>query len=110
GVVKTERIDGFIIDAGPDALLTQKPAAIDLCRELGIGDRLRPQVRRGTFLVRGGRLRAMPEASVFGIPTDWTPFVTTRAFSLRGKLRMAAEYFLPGHPAAGDDSIASFIG
>ena len=44
GVVKTERIGGFVIDAGPDALLTQKPAAIDLCRELGMGDRLRPQM------------------------------------------------------------------
>ena len=55
GVVKTERIDGFVIDAGPDALLTQKPAAIDLCRELGMGHRLRPQMQRGTFLVRGPR-------------------------------------------------------
>ena len=110
GVVKTERVDGFIIDAGPDALLTQKPAAIELCRELGIGDRLRPQADRGTFLVRGGVLRALPEASVFGIPTDWAPFVTTRAFSLSGKLRMAAEYVLPGRPAAADESIASFMG
>ena len=110
GVVKTERVDGFVIDAGPDALLTQKPAAIELCRELGIGHRLRPQADRGTFLVRGGVLRALPDASVFGIPTNWSPFVTTRAFSLRGKLRMAAEYVLPGRPAAGDESIASFMG
>src|SRR4051794_2012776 len=109
GVVKTERVNGFTIDAGPDALMTQKPAAIELCRELGIGHRLRPQADRGTFLVRGGVLRALPEASVFGIPTDWRPFVTTRAFSLRGKLRMAAEYFLPARPAAGDESIASFM-
>ena len=110
GVIKTERIDGFVIDAGPDALLTQKPAAIDLCRELGLSDRLRPQMQRGAFLVRGGALRALPEASVFGIPVDWSPFVLSRAFSLRGKLRMAAEYALPGRPAAGDESIASFIG
>ena len=110
GVVKTERIDGFVIDAGPDALLTHKPAAIDLCRELGMGHRLRPQAQRGTFLVRGGVLRALPETSVFGIPVDWSPFVTSRAFSLRGKLRMAAEYALPGRPAAGDESIASFMG
>ncbi len=110
GVVKTERVDGFVIDAGPDALLTQKLAAIDLCHELGIGHRLRPQATRGAFLVRGGALRSLPDASVFGIPTDWSPFVTTRAFSLRGKLRMAAEYVLPGRPAAGDESIASFMG
>ena len=110
GVVRTERVGGFVIDAGPDALLTQKPAAIDLCRELGLGDRLRPQAQRGSFLVRGGTLRALPEASVFGIPTDWWPFATSRAFSLRGKLRMAAEYVLPGRPADGDESIASFMG
>ena len=110
GVVKTERAGGFVIDAGPDALLTQKPAAIELCRELGIGHRLRPQADRGTFLVRRGALRALPEASVFGIPTDWSTFVTTRAFSLRGKLRMAAEYVLPGRPPAADESIASFMG
>lgn len=110
GVVKTERVDGFVIDAGPDALLTQKPAAIELCRELDLGPRLRPQSQRGTFLVRGGRLRAMPEASVFGIPTDWSPFATTRAFSLLGKLRMAAEYVLPARASAADESIASFIG
>ena len=42
GLVLSERVDGFAIDAGPDALLTQKPDAIALCRELGLGDRLVP--------------------------------------------------------------------
>ena len=37
-----DTIDGFVIDGGPDSLLVQKPAAIDLCRELGLGDRLVP--------------------------------------------------------------------
>ena len=110
GVVRTEQVGGFVIDAGPDALLTQKPAAIELCHELGIGDRLRPQQHRGTFLVRNGMLRSLPETSVFGIPVDWTPFVTTRAISLRGKVRMAAEYLRPGRPRDEDESIASFMG
>ena len=110
GVIRTEQLDGFVIDAGPDALLTQKPAAIELCRELGLGDRLRPQQQRGTAVVREGRLRALPDASVFGIPVDWTPFAITRAISLRGKIRMAAEYLLRGRPTAGDESIASFMG
>lgn len=110
GVIKTEQHDGFLIDAGPDALLTQKPAAIELCRELGLADRLRPQQQQGTSVVRRGRLRALPEASVFGIPVDWAPFATTRAISLRGKIRMAAEYLLRGEPPDGDESIASFMG
>ena len=110
GVVRTEHVDGYTIDAGPDALLTQKPAAIDLCRELGLGDRLRPQLARTTFVVRRGALRRLPDASVLGIPTRWRPFVATRAFSWRGKLRMAAEALLPRGGAGDDESIASFIG
>src|SRR5450759_58958 len=81
GVVRTEHVDGYTTDAGPDALLTHKPAAIDLCRALGIDSRLRPQLNRTTFVVRGGRLRQLPEASVMGIPTRWMPFATTNAFS-----------------------------
>ena len=110
GLIRTERADGYTIDAGPEALLTQKPAAIDLCDELGLGDRLCPQVGRSTFVVRDGRLRELPEASVLGIPTRWRPFVTTRAFSWPGKLRMAAEILLPRVGSGGDESIASFIG
>src|SRR6266508_5116714 len=109
GVIRTDAIDGYTIDAGPDALLTQKPAAIDLCRELGVFDRLRPQTHRATFVVRAGRLRELPEASIMGIPTRWRPFVSTRAFSLRGKLRMAAEIMVARGSGA-DESIASFIG
>jgi oxygen-dependent protoporphyrinogen oxidase len=110
GVVRTERVGGYTIDAGPDALLTQKPAAIDLCGELGLGSRLRPQLRRNTFVVRTRRLRELPEASVLGIPTRWMPFVTTDAFSWLGKLRMAAEPLWPASVAVADESIASFIG
>ena len=110
GVIVTERIDGYTIDAGPDALLTQKPAAVALCREVGLERRLQPQRARATFLVRGGELVSLPESSVFGIPTRWMPFVTTRAFSWRGKLRMAAEALLPSRTAGEDESIASFIG
>jgi len=110
GVVLTERVDGYTIDAGPDALLTHKPAALALCRSLGLGPQLRPQSARDTFVVRGSRLRRMPAASVLGIPTKWLPFATTGAFSLAGKLRMAADTLLPARSGFGDESIASFIG
>lgn len=109
GVIRTDRVDGYTIDAGPDAILTQKPAATALCRELGLGARLRPQLHRQTFIVRDRRLRPLPEASVFGIPTRWAPFVGSDVFTWHGKLRMAAEMFLPGRPAA-DESIGAFIG
>ena len=36
GVITTERVDGWVIDGGPDSMLVQKPAAVALCRELGL--------------------------------------------------------------------------
>ena len=109
GVVVTDTVAGYTIDAGPDSLLTQKPAAIALCGELGLTARLQGLRTRETHVLRGGRLRQMPPTSVFGLPTRWLPFVTTDAFSWPAKLRMAAEVAVPSRHDEADESIASFM-
>src|SRR6202047_5338726 len=40
GVVVTDRVEGCLVEAGPDSFLTEKPWAADLCRRLGIEDQL----------------------------------------------------------------------
>ena len=112
GVVLTEQVDGFTFDAGPDALLIQKPAAIQLCRELGLGDRLFTTSKpRTAFILRDGILHPLPESSVLGIPRNVSALAATRLFSLAGKARMGLEIVIRPRPAAaGDESIASFIG
>lgn len=110
GVVLTEHTDGFVIDAGPDSLLVQKPAAVALCRELGLGDRLFPTLTpRTAYIAKHGRLIALPEASVLGVPTRVVPFITTPLFSPLGKLRMALEVAIPPRRSEDDESIASFM-
>jgi protoporphyrinogen/coproporphyrinogen III oxidase len=111
GVIRTERIGGWIIDAGPDTLLTHKPSALELVRELGLdGSLVAPLSCRTTYVLRGRRLRTLPETSAMGLPTNWKTLVSARAFSLRGKIRMAAEPLLPAAPPSGDESIGAFIG
>ena len=110
GVILSEEVDGFTIDGGPDALLVQKPEAIALCEELGLGDRLVPtKPPRLAYIQRGGRLHALPAASVLGIPTRIGPFVRTRLFSWPGKLRMGAELFVPARRDEADESIGAFM-
>ena len=110
GVILSESVDGFTIDGGPDALLIQKPEAIALCRELGLGDRLvGTKPPRIAYIQRGGRLHALPAASVLGIPTQIGPFVRTTLFSWPGKLRMGAELFIPPKRDEADESIGAFI-
>jgi oxygen-dependent protoporphyrinogen oxidase len=111
GVVLSEQVDDFTIDAGPDSLLVQKPEGVKLCEELGLGDRLVPtKPPRLAFILRGGALHPLPASSVLGIPTRVGPFVRTRLFSLAGKLRMGAELFVPrSRETGGDESIGQFI-
>jgi protoporphyrinogen/coproporphyrinogen III oxidase len=110
GVILNERLDGYTIDAGPDALLAQKADGIRLCEELGLADRLMPtSPPRLAYIQRGGRLHALPAGSVLGIPTRVGPFVRTGLFSWRGKIRMAAEIAVPARRDGEDESIGAFI-
>src|SRR3954468_2489316 len=110
GVIFSEQVDGFVVDGGPDALLIQKPEAIALCREIGLGDRLvSTKTPRIAYIQRGGRLHALPAASVLGIPTRVGPFVRTTLFSWAGKIRMGAEIFVPPARGDADESIGAFI-
>ena len=108
GVIRTERRDGWVIDAGPDALLAQKPAAVQLCRELGLADRLvSTQLPRTAYVLRDGQLRPLVEGSFLGFPISISALARSSLFSWRAKLRMACEVAVPPAPA-GDQSIASF--
>ena len=110
GVIISEEASGFTIDGGPDALLIQKPAAIALCEELGLGGRLvttRPP--RLAYIQRRGRLYPLPAGSVLGIPTQVRPFVATGLFTWPGKMRMGAELFVPRRDRDDDESIGAFM-
>jgi oxygen-dependent protoporphyrinogen oxidase len=93
-VIRTEHVDGFVVDAGPDALLTQKRAGIALCEELGVA--LSPARPTRAFIAHHDRLRALPDAGVFGIPTDWKSFA--RLFYC-GKTPHGWGIFRPARPA-----------
>ncbi len=120
GVIRTERAGPFTIDAGPDSLVTQKPAAIALCEELGLAGRLIPtRAPRTAHVVRGGVLHPLPPGSVFGIPTGPGSLAGHRLLSRSGRLRLGLELLTPrrrGDPdaegpeeAARDESIAAFF-
>ena len=110
GVIQTERVGEFVIDTGPDALLVQKPAALALCNELGLGDRLFPtKLPRTAFILRNGTLHPLPGASMLGFPTRFKPLFTSTLFGPSAKLRMAAEVFVPRRTQSDDESIAEFV-
>jgi oxygen-dependent protoporphyrinogen oxidase len=112
GNLRTERADGFLLDAGPDSWVVTKPQATALARELGLEHALigtNPATRR-YYIAWGNRLHAVPEGLVLGVPTRVGPLVRTSLFSWAGKARMAFEPLVPARRFEGDadESIAEF--
>ena len=109
GLIHTERIDGFTVDLGADSMLVQKPAALKLCEELGLSARLMATRRpRTAFIVRDGRLHALPSPSVLGIPTTLRGLAGYGLLDWRSRARIAIEPLIPSS-RIDDESVASFF-
>ncbi len=112
GVVRTETVEGFVIEAGPDSFLAEKPQAAAMARELGLGDDLmgsNDHARR-TYILHRGRLRPLPDGLMFLVPTRFWPMVTTKLLPLSTKFAAAWELFSsPPAGDVGDESVASFV-
>jgi oxygen-dependent protoporphyrinogen oxidase len=103
GCVDTLTRDGFRVEAGPNGFLDTKPAVLELCRELGLADRLIPasaDAARNRYLLLHGRLRLLP-ASLAG-------FLMSDLLSWPGKLAVLLERFRPPRRQGGDESIDAF--
>jgi oxygen-dependent protoporphyrinogen oxidase len=111
GKISTAVQDGFVIEGGPDSFITQKPAAVRLCRELGLEDHLvgTNDDRRRVYVLDGGRLRPLPDGVMLVIPTKFTPFALSPLISLPGKARMGLDLLIPPRRTASDESLADFI-
>jgi len=111
GSLASEIVDGAVLERGPDSFLTEKPAAAELCRELGLGGELIPSndAARKTYIVTRNRLVALPDGLMFLVPTKLVPTALTRLFSVRTKMRMALELLHPPRPNDGDESVARLV-
>ena len=113
GTIRTEHREEFLLEHGPDSFISEKPHAIALAKRLGIESQLiqTNEEYRRSFIVRDGRLRAVPEGFQLLAPSRMWPFITSDIFSVSGKVRMAADLLLPRKNANGstDESLASFV-
>jgi oxygen-dependent protoporphyrinogen oxidase len=111
GALETIRHEDCILETGADSFLAEKPAAIDLAERLGLASSLvRTQERfRKTFVVRDGKLVAIPEGFSLIAPTYLGPVFRSPLFSLVGKLRIMLEPVVPRRRSTADESLAAFV-
>lgn len=111
GKIRTEHVNDFVVEAGPDSFLVQKPWAIQLARELGLGDQLIPinQPKHATYVLQRGKLLPLPEGVSLIVPTKFLPFAMSPLISPLGKLRMALDLVIPAKRDDRDETLAAFV-
>ncbi len=111
GKITSVQDNGFVVEGGPDSFISNKSEAINLCRSLGLDDRLTGtnKVQHATYVWSQNRLHPMPEGMMLMAPTMILPFLQSRLISWRGKVRMGMEMFLPSDCQDEDESLSSFV-
>src|SRR3954468_3728292 len=110
GLICTEHINGFTIEAGPDSVLNAKPAALELMRQLGLEGQImsvRPGAR--AFVLKERKLYPLPQPSFLGIPLTPDALARYQLLSPDARARMALEPTIPARASDEDESVGAFF-
>jgi len=105
GVIKSQEIDGYLFEGGPNSTL-RRPGSPDdalgrLVEQVGLKQRLivaSPEAQK-RYVMRGGRLRPLPASPL--------EMFTNNLFSWSAKLRLLSEPFIGKSPD--EETIAQFV-
>jgi oxygen-dependent protoporphyrinogen oxidase len=102
GVIRSERVDGFLCEAAPNSMLVKSRTAEAFLYDLGLRDEIVDSnpVADKRFLVKKGRVLPLPMSLMGGVKTP--------LYSLRAKFRLLAEPFIR-KSGLQDESVASFV-
>lgn len=112
GRIRTEQIDGLLLESGPDQFVTHKPAGLALCERIGLRDEVVHFDTQGTpiHVIHRGRPLPLPDGFRLVAPTRVLPLLRSPLFSWRAKVRMARERFVrPRNGERRDESLGAFV-
>jgi oxygen-dependent protoporphyrinogen oxidase len=111
GKIVTHHVGELVMEAGPDSFLSQKPWALQLCEQLGLGSEVinTNPMEKKAFVFSRGRLHELPEGLVMFVPRQLGPFLRSGLLSCRGLARMGLDLVIPRRRSEDDESLASFF-
>lgn len=110
GVLRTERLDGYLVELSADNFITNMPWGVDLCRRLGLAEQLLPtrEAQRRAYVVRRGKLLPVPLGFHLLAPSRVWPIARSPLLSWQGKVRLLCEPLVRRRREIDDESLASF--
>ncbi|QEU88313.1 protoporphyrinogen oxidase [Streptomyces viridosporus] len=100
-------IAGARVDLGAESMLARRPEAVDLARETGLADRLRPPATATASLWTRGALRPMPKGHVMGVPG--TAAALSGVLSDEGLARIERDADLPRTEVGDDVAVGEYV-
>jgi protoporphyrinogen/coproporphyrinogen III oxidase len=100
GAARTEERQGFLLEMGPNSLLDREGIVAALATSLGLTLRTASATAKRRFVVREGRLRALPLSPA--------SFLTSDVLPLAAKLRLLLEPFSRRGAEGVDESLGDF--
>jgi oxygen-dependent protoporphyrinogen oxidase len=93
----------FLVDGGPDTLVTRKPETWQLTSELGLENQVTVPASetKNIYVLDGGKVHPIPLNPIL--------FFTTPLLTWGGRLRLMSEPFQPARRDDGDESLAEFV-
>ena len=111
GSISTLSEDGFIIEEGADSFITSKPITLELCRDIGLENKLIApnKENRRTYVYFNKKLNVLPEGFFLIGPSNIKAFSQSSFFSDTEKARILSEQSVPKKDTLVDESIDDFV-
>lgn len=100
---------GVVLDGGAESVLARRPEAVELIREVGLGDQLEHPAVQGAGVLVNGTLRPLPRRQVMGIPYDVRELAASGVMSASGLLRLPLDRLLPATHLGDDVAIGEYV-
>lgn len=101
GTARTEHVDGFTCEWGPNGFLDREPKTLEWIEHVGLGEKLVrvDKLAAHRFIVKNGRLHEVKPPP---------GFLLSPLLSVRGRARLLCEPLIPGKRDDGPESIWEF--
>ncbi|WP_030659592.1 protoporphyrinogen oxidase [Streptomyces rimosus] len=102
-------VGGVPVDLGAEAVFAKQPSAVELAREVGLGDELEPPVTAEASLWTRGALHPLPRGHIMGIPADLDSLAACGVLSADGLARARQDLALPRTDVGDDIAVGRYV-
>jgi len=109
GKIQSLHRSGYIMETGADSIVSRKMADSTYIDQLGLQDQVVYNATGRSFLYLDGKLRPIPEDTVFGIPMGVESLAKSELISAEGKVEALKDLYMPNETFTVHDSVGRFL-